>query len=131
MICNWVNDVHEFHEASALHEAPTRPTIPGRERRELCEDLIVEEYDELFRAIENDDLVEMADAAADLIYVVIWTCIEYGIPLDKVWPEVQRTNMAKIDATTGKVERKPNGKIAKPEGWTPPNIHKIIHVSSQ
>jgi predicted HAD superfamily Cof-like phosphohydrolase len=84
--------------------------------------LLQEEWGEFIEANERNDVVGVADALADMIYVAVGTALEYGIPLDKVWAEVQRTNMAKVDPATGKVSRREDGKILKPEGWTPPDV---------
>jgi len=118
-------DVALFHQAT---DTPLllQPTIPAKARSNLRVALIQEECDELIEAIGRRDLVEIADACADLIYVVAGTAHEYGIPLEEVWDEVQRSNMAKVDPTTGKVRRREDDKILKPEGWTPPDIATIL-----
>ena len=73
---------------------------------------------------EKDDIVEIADALADIIYIACGTAVSYGIPLDKIWETVHNSNMAKL--VDGKVLLRADGKIQKPEGWQPPNIEKII-----
>ncbi len=85
--------------------------------------LLDEEVREFHNALsEDDNIIELADALADIIYIVVGTALEFGIPLDRVWTEVQRSNMAKVDPTTGKAKHRVDGKILKPEGWTPPDI---------
>ena len=70
---------------------------------------------------ELQDMPEIADGIGDLIYVLVGMALEYGIPLDHVWDEIQRTNMNKFP--DGKVLKNPKtGKVMKPEGWTPPDI---------
>src|SRR6266699_4953861 len=110
-----VDDVRTFRAAAAVPNE-NRPHIPPADRVNLCEDLITEEYEELFRAFAEEDLVEIADAMADLIYVVIHAALEYGIPLDKVWAEVQRSNMDKINPVNGKANRRRDSNSAKREG---------------
>ena len=88
----------------------------------IREEVIVE----LLPAMEKDDMIEIADAIADSIYVLIGASLEYGIPLHKVWNEVQRTNMAKVDPSTGAVRKRADGKILKPPGWMPPDIASIL-----
>lgn len=110
--------------------------------------LINEELRELSEAIDADDLVEIADALADLCYVVIGTAVAYGIPLDKVFEEVHRSNMkkavlceacggAKLVSPAGPVcircsgtglgvKYREDGKVLKPEGWTPPDIKGVL-----
>src|ERR1700747_741146 len=82
--------------------------------------LIKEEFDELTLAFGENDLVEVADACADLIWVIQGLAHTLGIPQQEVWDEVNRSNVAKYPG--GKVLRRADGKIMKPEGWEPPNI---------
>jgi predicted HAD superfamily Cof-like phosphohydrolase len=77
--------------------------------------------------MKENNIVEIADAIADSIYVLIGTALEYGIPLDAVWGEVQISNMAKVDLDTGKVRRREDGKVLKSEGWTKPDIRKALY----
>lgn len=118
-------DVRDFHRAT---DTPVfeSPRIPDIERRMLRGRLLREEFNEFVEANDHGDVVEVADALADIIYVAVGTALEYGIPLDKVWDEVQRTNMAKIDPTNGKVRRREDGKILKPKGWTAPDIKRAL-----
>jgi predicted HAD superfamily Cof-like phosphohydrolase len=103
------------------------PQVPSQDRQKLRYDLIVEEVvKELLPALVQEDLVQIADALADSIYVLVGTALEYGIPLDRVWAVVQRANMAKVDPTTGKVRKREDGKVLKPEGWTAPDIDAIL-----
>jgi predicted HAD superfamily Cof-like phosphohydrolase len=91
--------------------------------------LITEEFNELCDAEEANDLVEIADALADIIYIACGTAVSYGIPLDKVFEEVHRSNMAKL--VDGKVLRREDGKVQKPEGWTPPDIEGVLKKSHE
>ena len=75
----------------------------------------------LAQTAEDFDILQVADGLADLIYVAVGAALAFGIPLDRVWSEVQRANMAK---TGGK--RSPMGKILKPEGWQPPRIREAV-----
>lgn len=120
-----MDDVRAFHEACDV-PVLIKPTNPPIIRRDLRVALIQEELYELEKAVYTDDIVEVADALADLIYVTVGTALEYGIPLDRVWDEVHRSNMAKIDHATGKVHKRADGKVLKPEGWKPPDIAAII-----
>lgn len=121
---NWYNDVKEFHKAFG-QRIGIKPEFPSKEERLLRKKLIDEEFDELMEAEENNDFVEVADALADIIYIALGTAVSYGIPLDKVFDEVHRSNMAKL--VDGKVHRRADGKIQKPEGWTAPNISDILY----
>lgn len=120
------SDVRDFMKIGHPDKILSRPEEPDYDTRRLCEALIKEEYLELRNAFETHDLVEAADAMADLIYVVTFAAHCYGIPLERVWAEVQRTNMAKFPG--GKVtRRKSDSKIMKPDGWEPPNIEEILN----
>lgn len=92
---------------------------------DLYIDLIVEEFKELMTAFGNRDIVEIADACADLKWVIEGLEHTLQIPQQAVWNEVARSNLSKI-SSTGKVIKREDGKVLKPEGWTPPNIKAII-----
>lgn len=122
------DNVVEFQKVFSLGVAP-EPKIPeSNDLRQLRKDLLKEEYEEYLEAEENDDLVEIADALADIIYIACGTAAEYGIDLNAVFEEVHRSNMAK--APGGVVLRHPNGKIKKPEDWTPPDIAGVLRRSN-
>ena len=87
--------------------------------------LIMEEYKELIYAFGNRNMVEIADACADLKWVIEGLEHTLNIPQQQVWDEVARSNLAKI-SENGKVIKREDGKVLKPEGWTPPDIRKIL-----
>jgi predicted HAD superfamily Cof-like phosphohydrolase len=93
----------------------------------LYRDLISEEFGELCEAEVAKDEVEEFDAVLDLIVVLIGYGLSRGWPMNEGWAEVMRSNMAKIDPATGAVRRRDDGKILKPEGWTPPNLADLIN----
>jgi predicted HAD superfamily Cof-like phosphohydrolase len=88
--------------------------------------LIREEFDELVKAYFEKDMVEIADGCADLKWVIEGLEHTLQLPQQEIWNEVARSNLAKIDQETGKVLKRNDGKVLKPEGWTPPNIKAII-----
>ena len=145
-----VHDVTLFHHAGEVPGLEV-PGFPGQDRVELRTKLIREEVGETLNAIEERDLVEVADGIADSIVVLVGTALEFGIDLTSVWKEVQRSNMAKFpvcrtckgSGNVGEEEehdrhchdcegrgtqilRREDGKILKPEGWAPPNIRRIV-----
>ena len=71
--------------------------------------------------MSSGNITEIADGIADLIYVLLGTAIEYGININPIWDEVQRTNMLKEGGGI-----RPDGKILKPEGWLSPDIAGIL-----
>lgn len=128
MLKTLVDDVSAFYLACDVPILAT-PTVPTADRVELRMELIREEVNrELLPAMEANDLPEIADAMADAIYVIVGAAIEYGIPLDRVWAAVQNANMAKVDPITGKVRKRADGKVLKPDGWTAPDIAAVLAV---
>jgi len=95
---------------------------PSPENYAMYQGLIKEEYDELVTAILDDDKVEQLDALIDILVVTMGAIRAAGWDGEGAWQEVMRTNFAKIDPETGKVRKRDDGKVLKPEGWTPPNL---------
>ena len=90
--------------------------------------LIKEEVAELMAAHTADDRVEQLDALIDILVVTIGAIHSMGADAEGAWNEVMRTNFAKIDADTGKVRKREDGKVLKPEGWTPPELGQFLKV---
>lgn len=97
-----------------------------KENSELYASLIEEEYKEFLTALKDNDRIEQLDACMDMIWVILGFCIMNNFKVDEAWKEVARTNLCKIDATTGKVVKNENGKVLKPEGWTPPDLISFV-----
>ena len=116
-------DVRAFQRAFGQRVGET-PELPDGAERCLRTRLLQEEFEEYLFAEGQSDLVEIADALADIIYIACGTAVSYGIPLDEIFEEVHASNMAKL--VDGKVIRRADGKIQKPEGWQPPNISAIL-----
>lgn len=100
--------------------------LPAEDTRTLRRELLKEEYEEYLHAEQEDDLVEIADALADMIVIISGTAAAYGIDLDEVLAEVHQSNMAKINPETGMVLRREDGKVLKPQGWEPPNVRRVL-----
>ena len=123
---NLIKDLLHFHMICDVEEYWSLESVPP-EIRELRFNLLLEEFEEYRKAeIENDE-IWIADALADIVYIAIWTARVYWIPLDKVWAEVQRTNISKADPKTWKVKKRKDWKVLKPDDWSPPNIKDIIN----
>jgi NTP pyrophosphatase (non-canonical NTP hydrolase) len=118
-------DVAEVHRAQgfSIELAPT--TAIAAELKQLVCALIFEEAEELDAAVNANDLVEIADALADLLWVVIVGALSFGIPLGEVFAEVVRSNRSKVDSG-GRVERDPSGKVRKGPRFSPPDLEPIL-----
>jgi predicted HAD superfamily Cof-like phosphohydrolase len=87
--------VLEFHKKYG-HLVNTKPTVDLPDNvKNLRRKLIEEEWSELSKGLREDDLIEIADGIADLIYVLVGTAISYGIPIDRVLQEVHNSNLTK------------------------------------
>lgn len=89
-------------------------------------DLIKEEFEELSEAMAAGDTIEVLDAIVDILVVTIGAGHSIGADVEGAWQEVMKTNFAKIDPETGKVRKREDGKVLKPEGWTPPELNSFI-----
>lgn len=116
-------DVKEFQTAVGQNVGE-KPAFPNGRERKLRMDLMLEEVKEYMESEDNEDLENLAKELADIIYITCGTAVSYGIPLDRVFSEVHASNMAKL--VDGKPIRREDGKILKPEGWTPPDVKKIL-----
>jgi predicted HAD superfamily Cof-like phosphohydrolase len=89
-------------------------------------DLVQEETAELAEAISNNNRVETLDALIDIMVVTIGAIHSLGADADGAWREVLFSNLAKIDSNTGKVIKRADGKVLKPQGWQPPSLEKYV-----
>jgi predicted HAD superfamily Cof-like phosphohydrolase len=125
------NDVKIFMEACCQNvQSYSNPQYPSTDEQksqvELYMNLIREEFEELEEGHTNKDVVEVADACGDLIWVILGLCNSLGIPMAPVWHEITASNMSKT--VDGKVIRRDDGKILKPDTYFPPNIHRALQL---
>ena len=106
-------------------EVKTKPSFPSEKIVQLRYNLIKEELDELSAAIKDEDIVEVADALTDLLYVVYGAGHSFGINLDKCFAEVQRSNMSKL-GKDGKPIYNENGKVMKGPNYSKPNLKQFL-----
>ena len=120
---NQVADFHKTFNAPILNE----PQIPSQQRCELRVSLLQEELNELKEAIENNDLVEIADALGDQLYILCGTILKHGLQdkIEEVFEEIQRSNMSKLDEN-GKPIFREDGKILKSDRYFKPDIKTIL-----
>ncbi len=114
--------VLDWHERFGVH-VRTTPGMVDPKTRDLRIALIKEELGELEEAGRLQDMTMIADALADLLYVVYGTAVSYGIDIEPVFQEVHRSNMSKGDP---EIVRASNGKILKSRNWTPPDLEPIL-----
>ena len=105
-------------------EVKKSPEFPTESVCQLRLKLIFEEVDELVDAQEKGDIVEVADALTDILYVVYGMGHAYGIDLDRCFSEVHRSNMTKV--VEGKLKRNDAGKVLKPDTYEPPNLQRVL-----
>jgi len=106
-------------------EVKTKPSFSTDKINKLRIDLIKEELDELTEAMNNKDLLEVADALTDILYVTYGAGHAFGIDLDKCFEEVQNSNMSKL-GNDGKPIYNDNGKVMKGPNYFKPNLSKFV-----
>ena len=107
-------------------EVKTKPSLSNEKINKLRIDLIKEELDELETAMNNKDLLEVADALTDILYVTYGAGHAFGIDLDKCFEEVQNSNMSKLDEN-GSPIYSDSGKVMKGPNYFKPNLSKFIN----
>jgi predicted HAD superfamily Cof-like phosphohydrolase len=115
---NPFKDIDTFHTACDQE--------PSQANYNMYLKLIEEEYDELSVAVAENNRVEQLDALVDILVVTMGAIRTGGFDAEGAWNEVMRTNFAKIDSETGKVRKREDGKVLKPEGWEPPQLAKFL-----
>ena len=113
-----------FEDVNKFGTACDQPASEANYKMYL--DLIREETDELEEAIQDNDKVEQLDALVDILVVTVGAIRAAGWDGEAAWEEVMNTNFAKIDPTTGKVRKRDDGKVLKPEGWKAPELAQFI-----
>jgi len=117
-------DVTVFLKAVG-QETPAFAQSTVSDQAELYKKLIIEEYSEFIEADINNDDVERIDACFDMIWVIVGYMKSRGWDCEGIWDEGAKSNLSKIDPTTGSVRRREDGKILKPEGWKPPDFTRF------
>ena len=116
--------VGDFMEAFG-QEVNCEPTLRDKDTQDLRIDLIQEELDELALGIDNNDIVEVADALTDLLYVVYGAGHAFGIDLDECFTEVHESNMSKLGENGRPIYRE-DGKVLKGPNYFVPNLEEIL-----
>jgi predicted HAD superfamily Cof-like phosphohydrolase len=124
---NKIAAVHAFHSAFGLG-IKNRPTANLDSKKNVLRyELMREENDEYLEAANNGDLIEVADALGDMLYILCGTIIEHGMQdkIEAVFNEIQRSNMSKLGAD-GKPIYREDGKVLKGPNYFKPNIKDIL-----
>ena len=127
MINKPIQAVTEFHHAFGLGvESMPNAKLP-KAIAQLRYDLMKEENEEYLEAANNNDLVEVADALGDMLYILAGTIIEHGMQykIDEVFDEIQRSNMSKLGEDGHPIFRE-DGKVLKGPNYFKPNIGSIL-----
>ena len=125
-----MSDMSNFNKVKTFmnfygQEVKNSPEFPDSKIVQLRIDLIQEELNELKEAINNNDIIEVADALTDILYVTYGAGHSFGIDLDSCFNEVQNSNMSKL-GDDGKPIYNESGKVMKGPNYFKPNIKKII-----
>ena len=119
--------VETFHNAFGIENNDSPTLNLTNDQLELRHRLMQEENDEYLEAAKNGDLVEVADALGDQLYILCGTILKHGLQhkIEEVFQEIQRSNMSKLDAN-GKPIYREDGKVMKSELYFRPNIKAIL-----
>ena len=122
-----INAVKEFHKAFEIGYKE-EPTVHLGENKNLLRfNLMKEENEEYFEAAMNNDIVEVADALGDMLYILCGTIIEHGLQhkIEEVFDEIQRSNMSKLGEDGRPIYRE-DGKVMKGPNYFRPNFEAIL-----
>jgi predicted HAD superfamily Cof-like phosphohydrolase len=122
-----INAVKEFHTAFKI-DYSENPTADLEESKKMLRyNLMKEENEEYLEAAQKNDLVEIADALGDMMYILCGTIIEHGLQhkMEEVFDEIQRSNMSKLDENGQPIYRE-DGKVMKGPNYFKPDFSKIL-----
>ena len=127
-----MSDMTNFNKVKAFmntygQDVKEKAEFPENKIVQLRIDLIEEELNELKEAIKNKDIVEVADALTDILYVTYGAGHSFGVNLDQCFDEVQRSNMSKL-GEDGKPIYNDSGKVMKGPNYFAPNLKKVVNL---
>jgi len=122
-----IEAVKAFHTAFKLGYRESQKADLGKDKNTLRFNLMKEENEEYLEAAQNDDLVEVADALGDMLYILCGTIIEHGMQhkIEEVFNEIQRSNMSKL-GEDGEPIYRADGKVLKGPNYFKPQIKDIL-----
>ena len=120
--------VKEFHKAFKLDYLEKPKADLGIDKNKLRFNLMKEENEEYFEAANNNEIVEVADALGDMLYILCGTIIEHGMEhkIDEIFREIQNSNMSKLGADGSPIYRE-DGKVLKGPNYFKPDIEGILN----
>ena len=120
--------VKEFHKAFKLDYLNETTANLGLDKNKLRFNLMKEENEEYLEAANNNDMVEVADALGDMLYILCGTIIEHGMQhkIDEIFGEIQNSNMSKLGGDGNPIYRE-DGKVLKGPNYFKPNIEEILN----
>ncbi len=122
-----LDDIMQFHEVFGCYIQRSPNAVIPQDIKEVRQRILQEEVDELDDAAQKEDIVAVADALGDIIYVALGTVISYGLQdkFEAIFSEIHRSNMSKLDEN-GKPILREDGKILKSKLYTRPQLSGII-----
>ena len=122
-----IKHVEDFHDAFGIFNNYQPTTTLTKDEITLRYNLMKEENEEYFEAAKNNDIVEIADALGDQLYILCGTILKHGLQhkIEEVFEEIQRSNMSKLDEN-GKPIFREDGKILKSDRYFKPNIQSVL-----
>ena len=122
-----IDAVKAFHTAFKIGYRETPKANLGVDKNTLRFNLMQEENEEYLEAAQNNDLIEVADALGDMLYILCGTIIEHGMQhkIEEVFEEIQRSNMSKLGENGEPIYRE-DGKVLKGPNYFKPNIEAIL-----
>jgi predicted HAD superfamily Cof-like phosphohydrolase len=116
-----------FHTTYGLGVSESMKADLGTQKNNLRFDLMKEENEEYLEAVQNNDIVEIADALGDMLYILCGTILEHGLQhkIEAVFDEIQRSNMSKL-GEDGKPIYREDGKVMKGPNYFKPNFEAIL-----
>lgn len=123
-----INSVKKFHEVFGIGNEENPVASIDLADIKLRHRLLEEENSEYLEAAKNGDLVEVADALGDILYITFGTILKHGLQykIEEVFDEIQRSNMSKLDKD-GKPIYREDGKVMKGENYFKPDIPKVLN----
>jgi predicted HAD superfamily Cof-like phosphohydrolase len=124
-----IDAVKEFHTTFKIGYKQSPVANLGEIKNRLRYDLMKEENQEYLKAVENNDLIEIADALGDMLYILCGTIIEHGLQdkIEAIFDEIQNSNMSKLGIDGEPIYRQ-DGKVLKGPNYFKPDFSKIISI---